>query len=79
MSLHSKAQTKIVYYITPSGKNVIREFILSLQKQQQAKVRRTLQLISEYGLTSANPHIKKLAGTPFWETCLPAGSYFSHK
>lgn len=59
--------TKINYYLTPSGKNVIREFILSLQKNQQAKVRRILQLINDYGLTSANPHIKKIIGTPLWE------------
>ena len=59
--------TKIYYYLTPSGKNVIREFILSLQKNQQVKVRRILQLINDYGLTPANPHIKKLIGTPLWE------------
>jgi len=60
-------ETKIYYYLSPSGKNVVRDFILSLQKPQQAKIRRVLQLISEYGLTSANPHIKKLSGTPLWE------------
>jgi len=61
------SSTKIYYYLAPFGKNVIREFILSLQKNQQAKIRRILQLINDYGLTSANPHIKKLSGTPFWE------------
>jgi len=59
--------TKIYYYLTPSGENVVREFILSLQKPQQAKIRRVLQLINDYGLIAANPHIKKLIGTPFWE------------
>jgi phage-related protein len=59
--------TNIYYYLALSGKNVVREFILSLQKNQQAKVRRILQLINEYGLVTANPHIKKLIGTPFWE------------
>jgi len=57
----------VYYYITASGKNIVREFIVSLQKKQQAKVRRSLQLISEYGLSSAIPHIKKLSGTPLWE------------
>jgi len=51
--------TTIYYYLTSNGRNVVREFILSLQKDQQAKVRRILQLISEYGLVSANPHLKK--------------------
>lgn len=59
--------TIIYYYLTPNGDNVVRKFILSLQKNQQAKVRRILQLINEYGLTSANPHLKKLLGTPLWE------------
>ena len=57
----------IYYYITSSGKNIVREFIVSLQKEQQAKIRRTLQLINEYGLSSAIPHIKKLSSTPLWE------------
>jgi len=61
------ATTTIYYYITTSGKNIVREYIISLQKEQQAKVRRTLQLINEYGLSSAIPHIKKLSGTPLWE------------
>ena len=60
-------KTNIIYYLSPHGKNVVREFILSLQKNQQAKIRRILQLIYEYGVTSANPHLKKLPGTPLWE------------
>jgi phage-related protein len=60
-------KTTIYYYHPVNGKNVIREFILSLQIRQQAKVRRMLQLISEYGLSAVIPHIKKLSGTPLWE------------
>jgi len=61
------SSTEIYYYLKPNGQNVIRKFILTLPKNQQAKLRRVLQLISEYGLTSANPHLKKLTGTPLWE------------
>lgn len=60
-------KTEVRFYATPSEKNVIREFILSLEKPQQAKVRRIFQVISEYGLSSVLPHIKKLTGTPLWE------------
>jgi phage-related protein len=58
---------KIIYHTSTSGKNYVREFILSLQKHQQAKIRRLLQLITEYGLSSIIPHTKKLSGTPLWE------------
>jgi len=60
-------KTKIIYYISPSGQNYVRKFIVSLQKRQQAKIRRLLQLITEYGLSSILPHIKKLKHTPLWE------------
>jgi len=33
-------KTTIYYYISSNGRNPVREFILNLQKQQQAKVRR---------------------------------------
>ena len=65
-------KTDVHYYATPNGTNVIREFILSLEKRQQAKVRRIFQTISEYGLSSILPHTKKLTGRhfgkyAFWE------------
>jgi len=60
-------KTKLIYYISSSGQNHVRKFIISLQKSQQAKIRRLLQLITEYGLSSILPHIKKLTGTPLWE------------
>lgn len=60
-------KTTVYYYISPNGKNPVREFILSLQKYQQAKIRRILQTISEYGLLAIIPHTKKLTGTPLWE------------
>ena len=64
---HSPMKTKLIYYISSSGQNHVRKFIISLQKSQQAKIRRLLQLITEYGLSSILPHIKKLTGTPLWE------------
>ncbi len=60
-------KTAVLYYASPNGTNVIREFILTLEKHQQAKVRRIFQVITEYGLSSILPHTKKLTGTPLWE------------
>ena len=58
---------EVYYYITPRGENVVREFILSLEKHQQIKVRRILMTIEKYGLDPIVSHIKKLTGTPLWE------------
>lgn len=57
---------KVIYYISPSGDNPIKEF---LDKRSSAKLKalRILSHIEEYGLTTAIPHIKKLTGTPLWE------------
>lgn len=59
--------TEIYYYTTARGGNPVLDFILSLDKPQQAKVRRLLLTIEKYGLDTVIPHIKKLTGTPLWE------------
>lgn len=61
----------IYYYESPSGKNLVSEFINSLQYKQRAKIRRVLFLIQEYGIHPAIPHIKKLSGVPLWEIRIP--------
>lgn len=61
------AKTTIYYFHTQNNRNPVREFIISLQPHQQAKIRRILQTIVEYGLSTIIPHIKKLSGTPLWE------------
>lgn len=45
----------------------MREFILSLEKHQQAKVRRIFMTIEKYGLDATGNHLKRLTGTPLWE------------
>lgn len=59
--------TKVIYYLTSSGENPVRDFMDSLQKQDKAKIFRIVQTIEKYGLLSILPHIKKLTCTPFWE------------
>ena len=58
---------KVVYYITPSGRNPVKEFLESITKKHKAKVFRIFQVLKEYGLSSIIPHVKKLTGTPLWE------------
>lgn len=61
------AGTEIYYYINARGENPVLEFILSLESQGQAKVRRLFLTIEKYGLDTIIPHLKKLTGTPLWE------------
>ncbi|MBI2020734.1 type II toxin-antitoxin system RelE/ParE family toxin [Candidatus Daviesbacteria bacterium] len=63
---------KVVYYLSPSGDNPVKDF---LDKHPKAKLKalRIFSHIKEFGLTSAIPHIKKLTGTPLWEIRILGG------
>lgn len=63
----SSEKWQVVYYLSPQGKNPIKEFLDSLGAKQQVKILRLFQLIAEYGLSAVGSHLKKLSGTPFWE------------
>ena len=62
-----EAINQIIYYISSSGDNPVKEFLDSLQKSQKAKVFRIFQIYQLYGISSIIPHTKKLTGTPLWE------------
>lgn len=53
---------EIEYYKTPSGQEVIKEFIDGLQESTQAKLGRQLDLLEHYGDTLGMPHAKALGG-----------------
>ncbi|OGH24277.1 MAG: hypothetical protein A3B47_04230 [Candidatus Levybacteria bacterium RIFCSPLOWO2_01_FULL_39_24] len=55
-----------MYYISASGENPVRDFLDNYPKAK-LKALRILSHIEEFGLSYAIPHVKKLAGTPFWE------------
>ena len=57
---------QVVYYISSTGDNPIKDF-LDARPSAKLKAFRIFDHIKEFGLTSAIPHIKKLAGTPLWE------------
>jgi phage-related protein len=58
---------RVVFYVSPSGRNPVSEFISSLTMKQQGKVERIFDLAESYGLTYIQPYIKKLSGFPLWE------------
>lgn len=57
----------IAYYISPSGDNPVSDFLDSLSINQQSKILRLFQHITEYGLIAVQSHIKKFRGTSLWE------------
>ena len=58
---------KIDYYLTPSGRAPVKEFIDGLGKKPKARVFNTLELLTEFGTNLGLPHAKKVTGTPLWE------------
>lgn len=58
---------KIKVYESPSGEKPVEEFIKSLDAKAQLKVSRSLDLLEEFGLEGAYPHVKKLTSTSLWE------------
>ncbi|MBI2018202.1 type II toxin-antitoxin system RelE/ParE family toxin [Candidatus Daviesbacteria bacterium] len=57
---------QVIYYISSSGSNPVREF-LDTNLKAKIKAFKIFSNIEEYGLISAIPHIKKLTGSPLWE------------
>ncbi|MBI2590302.1 MAG: type II toxin-antitoxin system RelE/ParE family toxin [Candidatus Blackburnbacteria bacterium] len=57
---------RVVYYVSLSGSNPVRDFLDS-NIRVKIKAQRILLNIKEYGLVSVIPHTKKLTGTPLWE------------
>ncbi len=59
--------THVYFYISPTGKSPVGEFMYSLAKNQRTKVDKIIDLVKKYGLPAIYPYVKKLSGTPLWE------------
>lgn len=60
-------QWEILLYTTPQGNSPVKEFIDGLELKTQAKIRNTIALLREFGITIGLPHVKKVTGTSLWE------------
>lgn len=58
---------KVKAYESLGGDMPVEEFLESLDEKARLKVSRTLNLLEEFGLEGAYPHVKKLVGTSLWE------------
>lgn len=64
---------KIKAYESLSGDMPVEKFVKSLDGKARLKVSRTLDLLAEFGLEGAYPHVKKLTGTSLWELRMLGG------
>jgi len=64
---------QVVYYISPSGKIPVKEFLDAASPKFKTKMLRILIHVQEYGLQAILPHVKKLTGTRLWETRILGG------
>lgn len=51
---------EIEYYATPSGQEVVKDFIDGLQETDQAKLGHNLELLEQYGYNLGMPHARPL-------------------
>lgn len=58
---------KVKTYESLSGDQPVEDFFKSLDEKARLKISRTLDLLEEFGLEGAYPHVKKLTGTSLWE------------
>lgn len=64
---------KVIYYISPSGRIPVKEFLDTAGTKLKTKALRILMTIEEYGLQAIIPHVKKLTGTSLWEIRILGG------
>lgn len=60
-------QWEIFLYSTPLGNTPVKDFIDGLDIKAQAKIRNTIALLREFGISLGLPHVKKVTGTSLWE------------
>ena len=71
--LNMENSWQVVYYISPSGKIPVKEFLDAVNPKFKTKVLRILIHVQEYGLQAVTSHVKKLAGIPLWEIRILGG------
>lgn len=58
----------VYFYQQKNGESPIREFIDSCQNTLRSKIAKQIRALQEFGLTLANPYLRKITGTPLWES-----------
>jgi phage-related protein len=60
-------QWKVILYRSLAGDYPVQEFVNGLEIRTQSKVKDSIALLKEFGISLGLPHVKKLAGTELWE------------
>ena len=61
---------KVYFYEQKNGKSPIRKFLDSCQRSLRAKINKQIIALKKFGLTTENPYLRKLIGTPLWESSI---------
>lgn len=59
---------KVYFYEQKDGKSPVLDFIKSCQSSLRTKISKQIKTLQNYGLTENNPYLRKLTGTPLWES-----------
>lgn len=59
---------KVVFYTLPSGRSPARESFYQADVRIRRKILRHVKYLEEFGVTSENRYLRKLSGTPLWES-----------
>lgn len=58
---------RVRLYQDKKGKSPVSDFIFNSSKQEKLKIVKQIKYLEIFGITKANPNLKKLIGTPLWE------------
>ena len=59
---------KVYFYEQKTRKSPVLDFIKACQSPLRTKISKQIKTLQNYGLTENNPYMKKLTGTPLWES-----------
>lgn len=59
---------KVIYFTALSGKSPVKKFIHESEARLRRKIIRQIDYLEEFGLTAQNRYLRKLSGTPLWES-----------
>lgn len=58
---------RVRFFRQSDGESPIKDFLVSSHESLRSKIARQIRYLEEFGLTLANPNLKKLTGTSLWE------------
>lgn len=58
---------RVRLYKDKNDRSLIGDFIFNSSNQEKLKIAKQIKYLEIFGITKANPNLKKIVGTPLWE------------